>query len=555
MVGVTVAISAGLALFGRPVLGLIFGRGEFSADRVAHLWWLLLLLSGVWVGGAVGQILSTSFYAQGDTRTPTRVGIVGFTLAIALKLVAFRGYGIEGLALAASAYYVHERGRAADAAAPPDASLRRRRAADRRAGQPVSAPVALERVGCPLGCASDDELVITGRDRLHDLPGEFRVVRCRVCGLMRTDPRPTLDGIDFYYPSDYRPYLTSRVSSAAPARAPKGGRVRALVRRMLRPVALELPPLPPGRLLEIGCGSGSFLHGMAQQGWTVEGIERSPDAGGTARALGYQVHIGPLETSPGSRGAVRPGRGMDGARASARADRDAGKGGPVEPRAGRGSWPRCRMRARRSSAGSATRGTRCTCRAISSTTRRAPWAKVLERAGWRLERVFWHDNPNNLLLSLRYLLLERGWARSADLLRAMADGEAVSLDATLPRQAARPAARQREDDHLGETDLARRAPAGRAPERPPRPFLIGWRPTSADAPDRECADPLPESPGRASPARVSRRTVPPLAGAAPMPRSSSPKSTTRPRRPKPSDSAPPAPGSCSISATTTSMMK
>jgi peptidoglycan biosynthesis protein MviN/MurJ (putative lipid II flippase) len=106
MVGVTVAISAGLALLGRPVLGLIFGRGEFTADRVAHLWWLLLLLSGVWVGGALGQILSTSFYAQGDTRTPTRVGIVGFTLAIGLKLFAFRGYGIEGLSLAASAYYM-----------------------------------------------------------------------------------------------------------------------------------------------------------------------------------------------------------------------------------------------------------------------------------------------------------------------------------------------------------------------------------------------------------------------------------------------------------------
>jgi putative peptidoglycan lipid II flippase len=106
MLGIALAITAGLALLGRPVLGLIFGRGEFTPDRVAHLWWLLLLLSGVWIGGALGQILSTSFYAQGDTRTPTRVGIIGFTLAIGLKLVAFRGYGIEGLSVAASAYYL-----------------------------------------------------------------------------------------------------------------------------------------------------------------------------------------------------------------------------------------------------------------------------------------------------------------------------------------------------------------------------------------------------------------------------------------------------------------
>ena len=97
----------------------------------------------------------------------------------------------------------------------------------------MSAPVALERVGCPLGCPSDDELVITGRDRLHELPGEFRVVRCRGCGLMRTDPRPTLDGIDFYYPADYRPYLTTRVGTTPTAKVPSSGRVRTAIRRLL----------------------------------------------------------------------------------------------------------------------------------------------------------------------------------------------------------------------------------------------------------------------------------------------------------------------------------
>jgi putative peptidoglycan lipid II flippase len=106
MLGVTLAGAAGLAAFGRPLLALIFRHGEFTPDRIEHLWWLLLLLSGVWCGGTLGQILAGAFYAQGDTRTPTRVGIVGFTLAVALKLVAFREYGIEGLALAASAYYL-----------------------------------------------------------------------------------------------------------------------------------------------------------------------------------------------------------------------------------------------------------------------------------------------------------------------------------------------------------------------------------------------------------------------------------------------------------------
>jgi peptidoglycan biosynthesis protein MviN/MurJ (putative lipid II flippase) len=102
----TFAASVGLALVGRTVLATIFHRGQFTPVAIEHLWWLLLLLSGVWVGGAAGQILSTSFYAQGDTRTPTLVGVAGFSVAIILKVVAFRRYGIEGLAVAASLYYL-----------------------------------------------------------------------------------------------------------------------------------------------------------------------------------------------------------------------------------------------------------------------------------------------------------------------------------------------------------------------------------------------------------------------------------------------------------------
>lgn len=103
---VTLAGCAALAVVGRPLLGFLLGYGAVSPDRVGQLWWLLLLLSGVWIGGAAGQILSTAFYAQGDTVTPSRVGVAGFTVAIAVKVVAFLGYGIEGLALAASLYYL-----------------------------------------------------------------------------------------------------------------------------------------------------------------------------------------------------------------------------------------------------------------------------------------------------------------------------------------------------------------------------------------------------------------------------------------------------------------
>jgi putative peptidoglycan lipid II flippase len=64
----------------------------------------------VWFGGVVGQIISTSFYTQGDTRTPMVIGSVAFTAAIALKLGGFYAFGISGLAVAATLYYVGSAG-------------------------------------------------------------------------------------------------------------------------------------------------------------------------------------------------------------------------------------------------------------------------------------------------------------------------------------------------------------------------------------------------------------------------------------------------------------
>ncbi len=144
-------------------------------------------------------------------------------------------------------------------------------------------PVKLEDRDCPLGCPRDDEYVLTGGDRFHNLPGRFAIVKCRKCGLLRTNPRPSPDSMGFYYPSVYGPYASSRVRARKWPPWDFG--------------AEALPRLKPGRLLEIGCASGSFLHRMAQRGWLVEGIEFSSQAASAAAALGYRVQAGQLETA------------------------------------------------------------------------------------------------------------------------------------------------------------------------------------------------------------------------------------------------------------------
>lgn len=154
----------------------------------------------------------------------------------------------------------------------------------------------LEHASCPLGCNKNDEVILTGRDLLHDLPGEFTVVECRTCGLMRTSPRPTQETIGFYYPDNYGPYLGTQVQQDKSSGIKK--LLKPLVKKVFNFNTHRLPPLVPGRMLEVGCASGSFLHQMANRGWQVRGIEFSEKAAQAAAQFGYGVHVGPLETAP-----------------------------------------------------------------------------------------------------------------------------------------------------------------------------------------------------------------------------------------------------------------
>src|SRR5690606_8791668 len=163
----------------------------------------------------------------------------------------------------------------------------------------MSDAIALESSPCPLGCPADDEVVLRGRDLILGLPGEYPLVRCRTCGLLRTNPRPTPESIGMYYPESYGPYQGTRVADAGAAEPARRSWKSRMAAALYDSRAQALPAdLEPGRMLEIGCASGSFLHRMAAKGWEVEGIEYSPTAGEAARALGYPVHIGPLEEAP-----------------------------------------------------------------------------------------------------------------------------------------------------------------------------------------------------------------------------------------------------------------
>ena len=99
----------------------------------------------------------------------------------------------------------------------------------------------------------------------------FAVYACSGCGLGYTIPRP--EDLSRYYVDRYygnRHGFTSRFCT----------------RRRLRFIELALEEHPGRRLLDVGCGDGSFLLAAQNVGWNVTGTERNPSP---ARSSGLDV--------------------------------------------------------------------------------------------------------------------------------------------------------------------------------------------------------------------------------------------------------------------------
>lgn len=154
------------------------------------------------------------------------------------------------------------------------------------AAEMSSTPLQMVGTECQLCGCSDGEVVLVGRDREHDLPGEFSIVRCDRCSHHRLDPRPADSQLARLYPNDYRPFAGGGEGSPVSW----AGRLRHRIVDLLHfgPTRLK----GAGRLLEVGCGSGALLERFASLGWSVTGIEPSRAASEAARGRGLDVLTG-----------------------------------------------------------------------------------------------------------------------------------------------------------------------------------------------------------------------------------------------------------------------
>ncbi len=189
-------------------------------------------------------------------------------------------------------------------------------------------PLVMHDVPCPL-CGSEAHTpVLQTPDWTGSVGGEFQIVRCRDCRHAYLNPAPADTSLAACYPDDYGPHQRiveeasqkgshSTKNAPEPRGEPESKPSRAsrqpwylspLVRKIPGPRAYyrwvtetKSVWIPPGsgegkRALELGCSSGWFLAQLQERGWSPVGIDLVAGPLAQARAAGFDVHEGTLDS-------------------------------------------------------------------------------------------------------------------------------------------------------------------------------------------------------------------------------------------------------------------
>jgi SAM-dependent methyltransferase len=173
-------------------------------------------------------------------------------------------------------------------------------AAEKYAAQGDPPPLAMEFARCCLCACDDSQPIAVGEDfEYRTAPNEFLMVKCRRCGLVYLNPRPSEAETERIYPETYH---------AFGFKASEYGLIYR-VRRWLESKRLlrwcrGLPS--QARILDVGCGDGfhlELLRDFGRKEWRLAGLDLDFRAVAAAQSRGLDVDQGDLlsvDLAPGS---------------------------------------------------------------------------------------------------------------------------------------------------------------------------------------------------------------------------------------------------------------
>ena len=156
----------------------------------------------------------------------------------------------------------------------------------------------MEYVNCDLCGLDNTQVIFKKRDKFGIAKDEFNVVRCRGCGLLYINPRPSQEEMGKFYPETYSwketlegdSFLTKWVR-----RLEKSYRYHLLRDEVSKVV--KFSDRSSGRVLDVGCGTGDRLDVFRSKGFETYGVETSDSAGYAKEHLNLNVLKGDLASA------------------------------------------------------------------------------------------------------------------------------------------------------------------------------------------------------------------------------------------------------------------
>lgn len=91
-----------LILLGQPIITAIYHYGNFTDSDVTHVYWSLVAFSVGLLPIILVKVLAPGFYAQKNTKTPVKIGVIAMLVNIIFSLILFKPMAHVGLALSTS---------------------------------------------------------------------------------------------------------------------------------------------------------------------------------------------------------------------------------------------------------------------------------------------------------------------------------------------------------------------------------------------------------------------------------------------------------------------